>query len=310
MQDDSSGGEYSHRELRRATAIELPRSSFKSTIIANVSETHRNNKSADQPSSSSAFAQGGSGTSAGQQQQGLLLPSMSEPSNYFKKSFESLQKNSSTDTEYSLQPYKVVKQSSNETSTSLTGSFNVEHATAIGCDPSHLDHSLDANDSSGMNQTGIENQAYDATKAMNAGRSMANRGHDEDKSSSLGSTDQPIPSPGPPRPLKKQFSVDQGMRITVEPTALLTAVQDGLAPPLLTKSATPCASPLSRGFHYLRESSSTSTEEFKEDHAHVASIPEGDETISGHQSTESVERRKSTGDNGKNTDNSFNETLC
>uniref|UniRef100_A0A1L8DKF9 Putative transient receptor potential cation channel trpm n=1 Tax=Nyssomyia neivai TaxID=330878 RepID=A0A1L8DKF9_9DIPT len=47
----------------------------------------------------------------------------------FKKSSESLQKNSSTDTEYSLQPYRVIKQSSNETNTSLTSSVNIDNTS-------------------------------------------------------------------------------------------------------------------------------------------------------------------------------------
>lgn len=47
----------------------------------------------------------------------------------FKKSSESLQKNSSTDTEYSLQPYRVIKQSSNETNTSLNSSVNIDNSS-------------------------------------------------------------------------------------------------------------------------------------------------------------------------------------
>lgn len=48
-------------------------------------------------------------------------------SRVFKKSDESLQKGSSTETDYSLNPYKIIKQSSNDTSASLTtGSFNIE----------------------------------------------------------------------------------------------------------------------------------------------------------------------------------------
>lgn len=60
--------------------------------------------------------------------QNYLVPSLSEPSQStrFKKSIESLPKNSSSDTEYSLQPYRVIKQSSNETNTSLTSSFNID----------------------------------------------------------------------------------------------------------------------------------------------------------------------------------------
>lgn len=48
-------------------------------------------------------------------------------SKIFKKSNESLQKGSSTETDYSLNPYKIIKQNSNDTTASLTtGSFNIE----------------------------------------------------------------------------------------------------------------------------------------------------------------------------------------
>lgn len=60
-----------------------------------------------------------------------LIPSTFESTEVrFKKSLESLQKNSSSDTEYSVQPYRVIKQSSNETNTSLTGSFNIDQSGA------------------------------------------------------------------------------------------------------------------------------------------------------------------------------------
>lgn len=60
-----------------------------------------------------------------------LVPSMSEPQpRHFRTSSERLRKNSSTDTEYSQLPYHVIKQSSNDTTTSMTGSFNVEGGTA------------------------------------------------------------------------------------------------------------------------------------------------------------------------------------
>lgn len=73
--------------------------------------------------------------------QNFLVPSLSEPSQStrFKKSIESLPKNSSSDTEYSLQPYRVIKQSSNETNTSLTSSFNIDQ-------PFGQELSLDPND--------------------------------------------------------------------------------------------------------------------------------------------------------------------
>lgn len=67
-----------------------------------------------------------------------------------RKSMDSLTKNSSSETEYSLHPYKVIKQSSNDTNTSMTGSFNVENQSIAN------DTSLDQGDSS-LNQTVIEN---------------------------------------------------------------------------------------------------------------------------------------------------------
>lgn len=60
-----------------------------------------------------------------------LVPSMSEPQpRPFRTSSERLRKNSSTDTEYSQLPYHVIKQSSNDTNTSLSGSFIVEGGAA------------------------------------------------------------------------------------------------------------------------------------------------------------------------------------
>lgn len=71
-----------------------------------------------------------------------LRPSIFESNEVrFKKSLESLQKNSSSDTEYSMQPYRIIKQSSNETITSLTGSFNIIDQTGAG-----HELSVDSND--------------------------------------------------------------------------------------------------------------------------------------------------------------------
>lgn len=225
----------------------------------------------------------------------------SNPSNYYKKSNESLHKNSSTDTEYSAQPYKFVKQSSNETSTSLTGSFNVDQASigagAVGSDPP-----LDNTDTSesALNRTVIENQEYDSTKNTNGSRI-----------DSFDTDAAPVPlsrciepsTTTAPRPLKKQFSLDQGLKVPIiGGQAILAAVEGGLAPPLLTKTATPCASPLSRGFHYLRESSSTSTEDAKDDQ-------------SGQPNTATaidikLQKPERTADDESDNDNRFGETTC
>lgn len=273
-----------------------------------TSTTFNRNKSADQ-----AY-----GRSASPAQPNLLLPSMSEPSNanYFKKSFESLQKNSSTDTEYSLQPYKVVKQSSNDTS-SLTGSFIVDQPSVGGA--MSLEQSLDNTDASGttdLNQTVIENQGYESKKSSNGSRPTSLHDMERD-SGSIG--DGNLTSSSGSRSLKKQFSVDQGTKLlTVERAVpgLLAAVEEGLAPPLLTKSATPCASPLSRGFHYLRESSSTSTEEFKDDHHHHAPGQVGAGAIGGNGIDGAIDEatpsnqsdRTDEGNDGG--ESRYNETMC
>lgn len=228
---------------------------------------------------------------------------MSEPSNttaYYKKSFESLHKNSSSDTEYSAQPYKVVKQSSNETSTSLTGSFNVDQAcTGAGVGP---ETSLDITDTSesGFNRTVIENQSYDSSKTTNGSKVIDSFDADTCPVPAGGSANETAATGS--RSLKKQFSLDQGLKVpgqNISGQSILTAVEEGLAPPLLTKTATPCASPLSRGFHYLRESSSTSTEEFKEDHSHQS------KTVGAH-----VDQNSQSVDEGDGNDNRFNETMC
>lgn len=56
----------------------------------------------------------------------FLNPPYQHSGHLFKKSSESLQKNSSTDTDYSAHPYRFIKQSSNETTTSMTGSCNID----------------------------------------------------------------------------------------------------------------------------------------------------------------------------------------
>lgn len=85
----------------------------------------------------------------------LLNPTQSMDQKLLRKSMDSLAKNSSSETEYSLQPYKVIKQSSNETNTSMTGSsFNVDNASLSLANDSSLDQT--AGDTS-LNQTVIEN---------------------------------------------------------------------------------------------------------------------------------------------------------
>ena len=126
---DASSIDLPHRRiLRRETAIELPITPSKGASLSiNVESTFlteteppagtvgatgdavnfNRNLSAEIPSMRQSSPAN------------LLVQSLSEPPpRPFKKSNESLQKNSSSDTEYSAQPYKVIKQSSNETNSS------------------------------------------------------------------------------------------------------------------------------------------------------------------------------------------------
>jgi hypothetical protein len=95
-----------------------------------------------------------------------LNPTMDLKSRLYKKSSESLQKNSSTETEYSLQrPYHVIKQSSNDTNTSFNSSFNIENSSSF-----NNELSLEGEPSS-LNATVIENfgeLSADAKKTLGA----------------------------------------------------------------------------------------------------------------------------------------------
>lgn len=225
---------------------------------------------------------------------------MSEPSNtnYFKKSSESLRKNSSSDTEYSLHPYKVVKQSSNETSTSLTGSFNVDHSSTGG--GAGLEPSLDNTDvsESGLNNTVIE--VKDCELKSNTNGSRPSTIDDEAYDGNQASVTADLP-PMAPRSLKKQFSIDQGSKGSGRGKTHTSSLDDHLTLPMppFVKSGSPCASPLSRGFHYLRESSSTSTEDYKDDRGHSVADPE--------RKSPKPEQKV---DDGKDNDPHFSETMC
>lgn len=182
---------------------------------------------------------------------------MSEPQpRPYKNSMESLRKNSSTDTEYSLQPYKVIKQSSNETA-SLTGSFNVDQpsATSFG-----TDISMDIDVS--PNPTVIETACSTDNTVDEKPIKVTTFGGVEFRQSSA-TMDYARPSF-----LKKQFSVDQGQfaasgskNIDVEKGLVQKSC---LKPPTIaiqhqqTQSST-------RLTGTLQESSSLSTEESKDD---------------------------------------------
>lgn len=151
--------------LRRETAVELPITPSKSTGAAGTSTEADGgggggsaggvNNVNERSSSNQKQHLSGDDSSHGRAlstAQTYLVPSSSDPnSQRFKKSIESLPKNSSSDTEYSLQPYRVIKQSSNETNTSLTSSFNIDQSFG-----GH-ELSLDTNETSAHYTTVIEN---------------------------------------------------------------------------------------------------------------------------------------------------------
>lgn len=246
--------------MRRETAVELPVTPSKSNVAGGggtdpdrfsdrnvlASQQHA---SADQALTVTRLV-----TSTN-----YLTPSMSEPQpRPYKNSMESLRKNSSTDTEYSLQPYKVIKQSSNETA-SLTGSFNVDQpTTSFGTDIS-LD--IDVSPNPTVIEAGCSTDVTSEEKPIK----VTTFGGVEFRQSST-TIDYSRPSF-----LKKQFSIDQGQFAA---SGSKTAdVEKGLVQKSCLKPPTiaiqhqqqPLTQSSTRLSSTLQESSSLSTDESKDD---------------------------------------------
>lgn len=205
--------------------------------------------------------------------QNYLVPSMSEPIPHpFKSSTDSIHKNSSTETEYSLQPYQVIKQSSNETNPSFTGSFNVDN-------PLTLELSIDTDN--GHNVTVIEADYGDDkgdlpiincnVKKLNETRHSMNEGRGG---------------------LKKQFSMDQGQ---LSPKIISSEV--GVQKSCLKPSN-------SKLISALKESSSTSTDESKDDRT----IPTISTNLVQDEIAKLSSNIKSSTEDDK--DPPYNETMC
>lgn len=207
----------------------------------------------------------------------FLNPPYDSSGRLFKKSSESLQKNSSTDTDYSAHPYRFIKQSSNETNTSLTGSYNVD-TPSLTAEPS-----LDAGDShsaTGISVSvgaagGAAQARYQPKRTASVGAADGRRLRD-DSSSSLDLTQAAPALPTRPMQLKKQFSMDQGKPLSAqasaeasstEATATAAAAGAGaaaaapVAAKLISTLKPPYTSKL--GMNVLKESSS-STEESRD----------------------------------------------
>ncbi|KAH8290660.1 hypothetical protein KR054_004810 [Drosophila jambulina] len=261
----------------------------------------------------------------------FLNPPYEGSGRLFKKSSESLQKNSSTETDYSAHPYRFIKQSSNETNTSLTGSYNVD-TPSLTAEPS-----LDAGDSHSATGISISVGAaggaatarYQPIRTASVGAADGRRLRDESSSSldlSSGGTTGPVTmqaAPAPPsRPmlLKKQFSVDQGkpsQSTEASGTATATATAPAQTPEaaqvgaklISTLKPQPFASKL--GMNVLKESSS-STEESGCSSAKSSnpalSIPQ----ISTHLVQDEIAKLSSNikSSTESEKDPPFNETMC
>ncbi|KAH8299899.1 hypothetical protein KR044_007350, partial [Drosophila immigrans] len=295
--------DYSHRyPLRRETAIELSPSkpSADSGLMGAVGGAGGGGDSSDTSGAGSHHA-GTSGfqlkherpwqRNSSMEQQSyqsplvptratsdFLNPPYDSSGRLFKKSSESLQKNSSTDTDYSAHPYRFIKQSSNETNTSLTGSYNID-TPSLTAEPS-----LDAGDShsaTGISMSvgaagGAATTRYQPKRTASVGAADGRRLRD-DSSSSLDLSAAPVMTqatpafpalPSRPMQLKKQFSMDQGKPLSAQ-TSSETSSAGGAA----AEAATPGAKLISTlkppyqssklGMNVLKESSS-STEESRD----------------------------------------------
>lgn len=269
----------SRNPLRRETAVELPVTPSKSNDPD--SDPNDFELRVDRPSAMNRNLSADHSTVRVMTSQNYLIPSMSEPvPRPFKSSSDSIQKNSSTDTEYSLQPYQVIKQSSNETNTSFTGSFNVDN-------PLTLELSIDTDTS--QNATVIDKSDH------------------TDDTDSLAIVNCKVKKFVDPRHsmnelrggLKKQFSMDQGQ--------LSPKISDcgaGGGGVIAQKSCLKPTNVNSKLISALKESSSTSTDESKDDRT----IPTISTNLVQDEIAKLSSNIKSSTEDDK--DPPYNETMC
>lgn len=197
----------------------------------------------------------------------------------YKKSSESLQKNSSTETDYSAHPYRVIKQNSNDTNSS----FNIDNSSFTN------DLSLDGDPS--LNSTVIETTT------------LEERGPPK-RAQTMGSTE------ARPSFLRKQFSIDckrldhrpQSENLEFRSTVKTHESQLHLGLP----PKVPSTSRLQ--MNILKESSSTSTDDTRDDSRKM--IP----SISTHLVQDEIAKLssniKSSTDEEAANDEPVNETMC
>lgn len=283
--------------LRRETAVELPITPSKSVSVAggasgddgagvsNINECTSSPLLSRNLSGERSYGRiSGSG-------QNYLLPSVSDPSQpRFKKSIESLPKNSSSDTEYSLQPYRVIKQSSNETNTSLTGSFNIDQSFGA------QELSLDANETSAHYTTVIENVDHGSAGSDTASLNKS--------SSAIEPPPAKLPRQlsdgGNARFLRKQFSIDHSSKLDSSTVPPPTVKSNLKLPTISTIPATPTKT-LSAVI-----SSSTSTDESKDER----DIPTISTNVVQDEIAKLSSNIKRNTEDENSTDPPLNETMC
>lgn len=291
------------RMLRRETAIELPVTPSKSHIISMPPDDVNKERNPDYQNRptisrnvSSEITKLSPLSNQNSPRNSQYLPNASylnpeEHPRLYKKSSESLQKNSSSDTEYSLQPYRVMmKQNSNDTNSS------------INIDNSSFTNDLPIDAESILNATVIENMAEDRGSTKRA--------------ATVGSTDVRQGF------LRKQFSIDQGKKIdTSRPLSENLEIRmsgvkalDALTIPPPPPSALPVGLQPPKGKSnsrlqttMLQESSSISTEDPRETRKLIPGI-------STHAVQDEIAKLssniKSSTDVPNPGDEPFNETMC
>ncbi|XP_063703057.1 transient receptor potential cation channel trpm isoform X3 [Culicoides brevitarsis] len=285
------------RILRRETAIELPITPSKTATDKQQEFVVKNERSQAPTTTTNQVT-----TSLSQQQRISPVSSQNSPRNsqyatflnpcstqdarlLFKKSSESLHKNSSTETDCS-HPYKAIKQGSTETNTSLNSSFAIDN-NSITNDMS-LDH--DSN-----HTTVIENPDTDPEKTP----AMTKR------TFSLGGTE--LRKDSKLNLLKKQFSMDQGQRPRSETydSAVTPQRRPHVTTTTITTGTNICPTTLTSKLQILQESSSTSTEDAK-DEINIPSISTN--TVQDEIAKLSSEIKNTATEDNK--EQSFNETMC
>lgn len=232
-------------------------------------------------------------------------------SRIFKKSNESLQKGSSTETDYSINPYKIIKQNSNDTTASMTtGSFNIETSSFMN------DLSIDVDIGPIGGPSAIPQALPPRTFSVGAS--------DIRKTSRQISFDSNTLAP-PPRSaiLKKQYSMDQpkvSPKRTVSESDskdvspvnkphssiynAFRALKSGKVLQRSSASGSSSGTPTKAGMNILKESSST--EGSKEDAS--APLP----TISTNLVQDEIAKLSSNIKSSTESENDapYNETMC